>query len=387
MSGFGATAAFTVGLEEELLLVDRDTFALAPEAARILRSLEAGEQAGHEAYAAEIELRSAPATDSGSAAGELAALRRRAGLAGATLLGVGVHPAAGYGDADLVDEERYRRVDEEMRGLIRRTPECALHVHIGMPDEETAVRVYNRMRSHVPLLQGLAANSPWWFGIDSRLASSRAAIVSAYPGRGIPRPFQDAADWQGFVDRLTRAAGLPDYTFLWWDLRLHPRHGTIEVRELDAQSSIEDVAALAALVRSLAAEAVEGREEPEPSELIAWGSFHAMRDGVDARLLEDGRPTPLREVLQRALSRVHPIARSLGDEDALDGVRRIVETGGGAGRRRRAFVRGGLPEQLGELAHETAGGEPGRWDGAGNAHRQGERDVTPGAAGGGPRSP
>ena len=356
MTAFGDGPAFTVGLEEELLLVDPDSFGLAPDAARILTRLDAGDNAGHEAYAAEIELRSDPATTAVAAAEQLAALRARARGAGATLLGVGVHPTAPYGDAVLVDEDRYRVVDEEMRGIIRRTPECALHVHVGMPDEETAVAVFNRLRSYVPLLQALAANSPWWFGIDSRLASSRAAVVSAYPGRGIPRPFRGAGDWQETVGRVMAAGDLRDYTFLWWDLRIHPRHGTVELRELDAQSSIEDVAALAALARSLAVEAAQRPQAPpEPSETLAWASFRAMRDGVDAQLLDDGRPVPLRALLPRVLEQLRPVARSLGDEDALEHVRRIVETGGGAGRRRRAFGDGGMRRQLEELAAETAG--------------------------------
>jgi carboxylate-amine ligase len=356
MSGFGSTPPFTVGLEEELLLVDDVTFALTPDAARTLSRMDAGERAGHEAYAAEIELRTSPSTSASSAVTELAELRLRALQAGATLLGVGVHPAAAFGDAVLVEEERYRRVDDEVRGIIRRTPECALHVHVGMPDEETAVAVYNRLRSHLPLLQALAANSPWWFGIDSGLASSRGALVSAYPGRGIPRPFLDARDWQAFVDRVLGAGDLADYTFLWSDLRIHPRHGTVELRELDAQSSLEDVAALAALARALAVEAAQRPQSPpEPSETLAWASFRAMRDGVEAQLLDDGRPVPLLAVLRRVLERVRPVARALGDDEALEGVLRIVETGGGAGRRRRAFARGGIRRQLEELAAETAG--------------------------------
>src|SRR5262249_37514423 len=160
---------------------------------------------------------------------------------------------------------RYRHVDGEMRGLIRRTPECALHVHVGMPDAETAVRVFNRIRSHLPLLQGLAANSPWWFGVDSGLASARGALVRAYPGRGIPRALRDVDEWEEVVAETTAAGELPDYTFLWWDVRLHPRLGTIEIRELDAQSSVDDAASLAALVRALVVEAVDSTLPPDPS--------------------------------------------------------------------------------------------------------------------------
>jgi len=241
-----------------------------------------------------------------------------------------------------------------MRGLIRRTPECALHVHVGLPDIETAITVFNGLRGWLPLLQGLAANSPWWFGIDSGLASARAALVRAYPGRGIPRALRDAADWEELVDTMTAAGELPDYTFLWWDLRLHPRHGTVEVRELDAQSSLDHVAALAALVRSLAYEAAQRPPRPgEPSETLAWSSFRAMRDGVDASIVDDGALRPLREVASSTVARLGPIARELGDEEALDGVSELLASGGGAGRQRRAFAGGGLRRVLELLVEET----------------------------------
>jgi carboxylate-amine ligase len=354
-TGFGSSPAFTVGLEEELLLVDPETLALAPVAASVVAGAGAGTSIGHEVYAASLELRSAPAERAEVAAAELSELRSRVAASGGTLMGVGVHPDAAFGDAPLVDEDRYRHVDGEMRGLIRRTPECALHVHVGMPDAETAVRVFNRMRSYLPLLQGLAANSPWWFGVDSGLASARGALVRAYPGRGIPRAFHDAADWERVVADIAAAGELPDYTFLWWDVRLHPRHGTIEVRELDAQASVDDAGALAALVRCLALEAVDSTAAPEPSETLSWSAFRALRDGVEATILADGELMPLRHAARCLVTRLLPLAREHGEEDALDGVFRILVEGGGAGRRRKAFEEDGMRGQLEQLVAETAG--------------------------------
>ncbi|MGI8973253.1 MAG: YbdK family carboxylate-amine ligase [Gaiella sp.] len=355
MIEFAPSAPFTVGLEEELLLVDPETLALVPTAADVLARLDAGRSVGHEAYAAELELRSAPALHVSAAVDELQGLRAHVAGAGATLLGAGVHPAGAHGDAALVDSERYRQVDDAMRGLIRRTPECALHVHVGVLNVETAIRVFNGLREWLPLLQGLAANSPWWFGSDSGLASARAALVRAYPGRGIPRALRDADDWDDLVAATTAAGGLADYTFLWWDLRLHPRHGTVEVRELDAQSSLDHVAGLAVLIRALACEAAQlPPRAGTPSEILAWSSFRAMRDGVEATILDTGVLAPLREIARSTVERLRPIARELGDEDALDAVAGILASGGGAGRRRRAFAEGGLRLLLEQLVEETA---------------------------------
>src|ERR687895_1658834 len=187
---------FTLGLEEELLLVDPTTHQLAPVAERVLPAMDLPlELAGYEAYAAELELRSPPCSSAGEAVEALGRVRDAARAAGGTLMGAGVHPAGALGDAQLVGEARYQQVLETMRGLIQRTPECALHVHVGMPDPETAIRVHNALRNHLPLLVGLSANSPWWFGADSGLASARYALVRAYPRRGVPRAFRDFEDF------------------------------------------------------------------------------------------------------------------------------------------------------------------------------------------------
>ncbi len=357
MSEFAFASDFTVGIEEELHLVDAETFELSPVASDVLARMGLPpDAAGHEAYGAQIELRSPPSSSVPDAAAALAALREAALEAGATLLGAGLHPSAPFGDAALVPLERYDRVAAEMRGLLRRTPEAALHVHVGMPDETTAVRVFNALRRQLPLLQGLSASSPWWFGIDSGLASARFALVRAYPGRGVPPALGDIGD----AERLTRetllVADAPEATFLWWDLRLHPRHGTVEVREMDSQASLDDVAGLAALVRALALEAAGSpapTEEPS-SDPLAWSSFRAARDGVEATILDDGALVPLRDVARRTVDRLRPLAREHGEADALDLIARILEQGGGAGRQRAAFARGGMHALLRALVEETA---------------------------------
>ncbi|MGL6278045.1 MAG: carboxylate-amine ligase, partial [Gaiella sp.] len=330
---------------------------LVGDAERILARMAVdSDHAGHEAYAAELELRSPPAERVDDAVAALRRLRQTAVAAGATLLGAGVHPTGSYGDAQLVGLDRYRRVDEEMRGLIRRTPECALHIHVGLPDPETAVLAHNGLRRQLPLLLGLAANSPWWFGSDSGLASSRATLVRAYPGRGVPPAFRDIADWHEHVTAILTAGQLDDYTLLWPDVRLHPRLGTVEVRELDVQSCLTHTAALAALVRALAREAVERPvTRHHPSDAIAWSSFRAARDGIEATIFVDGVARRLGEVARETAARVLPLARELGDEDALGELEQILERGGGAGSQRAVVTRSGLAGLLRMLVDETHG--------------------------------
>jgi carboxylate-amine ligase len=346
---------FTVGIEEELFLVDETTHALAPVTDEVLDAMRVDPQsAGHDAYAAQIELRSRASGSVADAVDSLARLRAAATAAGGTLLGAGLHPDGRFGDATLVEGHRYELVADQLRGLLRRTPESALHVHVGLPDARAATRAFNAMRLHVPLLVGLAASSPFWFGTDSGLRSARYVLSRAYPGRCVPRAVRDIEDLGQLARETLTAAGLPDATFLWWDLRMHPRHGTLELREMDAQASLEHVAAIAALVRALVVEALDAPDRPDvPSEALGWASFRAARDGTSASILDDDVPRPLAEVARAAVRRVRPIARELGDDDALEGIERVLEENGAA-RQCASFSRGGMAGLLRALVDETA---------------------------------
>jgi glutamate---cysteine ligase / carboxylate-amine ligase len=352
---FGSGPSFCVGIEEELLLVDDDSLALAHVADLVLPGIELPrERADHEAFLSEIEVRSEPRATAGEAVADLAEGRAAVRGAGGTPMAVGVHPSAGFGDVRLVESARYRRVEGEMRGLIRRTPECALHVHVAMPTADAAVAGLMGLREALPLIGALGAGSPFWFGTDSGLASARSAIVRAYPGRGLPPPLRNWEEYLETLDGIAAGGGPTDHTMVWWDARVQPRLGTIELRELDAQSRIGDVAAIAALVQALARHQAEHPLNPERSEAISESSFRASRDGVDATLLDDGELRPVRDIARRTLDEVSAAARELGGEGALAEIERLLDEGGGAGRQRNALERGGVEAVLEQLVAETA---------------------------------
>jgi carboxylate-amine ligase len=253
-----------------------------------------------------------------------------------------------------VDEPRYHRIVEQLQGLIGRTPTCALHVHVGMPDAQTAIRVFNGLREQLPLLQALAANSPFWHGRDSGLATSRAQLFRGYPRAEIPRAFDSYDDYAETAESVVLAGDLPDYTFLWWDIRPHPRLGTVEVRAMDSQSALWSAAGLAALAHGLArAEAHEPRRTWLSREVLMEASFTAARDGLSARLPMDGALRPVPEVARAALERARPHAAELGSGDALQGIERILADGNGADRQRAAHARGGMPALLDLLVAEA----------------------------------
>jgi len=346
---FGKSEPFTVGLEEELLLVDRDTLALAHIADRVLQAVELPrERVDHEAFLAELEVRSMPTGSVRDAIAQVFEGRRAVLATGATLMSSGLHPSAALFDAALVESERYERVERQMRGLIKRTPECALHVHIGVPGPEAAVAAMNGLREALPLLHGLGANSPFWFGTDSGMASSRAAVIRAYPGRGIPPVLGSWDEYLEALDAVRAGGGPTDHTMVWWDARPQPRLGTVELREVDAQTSLDSAGAIAALARALVRRAVEAPpREPAPEQALHWSSFRAARDGLDAEIYQGGRPVPLRVAAGLVLA-------GLGrDDPELEGVERIVREGNGADRQRAMHRRGGMPGLLRYLAEAT----------------------------------
>jgi carboxylate-amine ligase len=334
---------FALGVEEELLLVDPRTHLLAHDAERMLDAVPGLQP---DLYLALVESASPVCTGADGAVAALAATRRQAREAGATLLGAGIHPDGPFGEAPHIPNDRYREVAAQLRGLSERTPTCALHVHVGMPDRETTLRVFNGLREHLPLLQGLAANSPFWHGLDAGLASARAQLFRCYPRADIPQAFASWDEYEASVAAVCAAGHLPDYTFLWWDLRPHPRLGTVEVRAMDAQSSLRDVRGLAGLIHALARRAAESPPAaPSPREALMESSYRAARDGLAATLWHDGALCPLPEVARATVAGL--------DGEGLEEVERMLADGNGAARQRAAHARGGMPELLRALVAEA----------------------------------
>ncbi|MEA2256004.1 MAG: glutamate---cysteine ligase / carboxylate-amine ligase [Solirubrobacteraceae bacterium] len=354
---FRAQTDLALGVEEELILVEPETRRLSHTGVEVLErmTVDDAEGAAHpDTYSALVELASPIVRDAEEGVAALSELRARLRAAGGVAIGAGIHPDGAFGDVEHVDAPRYDRIVAQLRGLIGRTPTCALHVHVGMADAPTAIRTLNALREHLPLLQALAANSPFWHGRDSGLDSARAQLFRGYPRAEIPRAFDSYDDYAETVAAVVAAGDLPDYTFLWWDVRPHPRLGTVEVRAMDAQSSLWSAAGLAALIHGLARAAVEEAPGPASSrEALMEASFTAARDGLRARLPLDGSLRPAREVALAALERARPHARELGSEDALAGIDRILAEGNGADRQRAAFARGGMPALLDLLVAEA----------------------------------
>jgi glutamate---cysteine ligase / carboxylate-amine ligase len=352
---FGSSPALSLGVEEELLLVDENG-GLIHAAEDVLESVPAAfaERVSSEIFTEQIELKTRICADADAVLADLDEARAAIFDSGFELLGSGLHPHSKVGEAILVAKPRYEVVQKDLGSLLR-TPPCGLHVHVGMPDPETAVRLTNAFRLYLPVLQALSANSPFQEGLDSGHASARTMVVGSYPRFQVPREFRDYEDFLEVADQLSRAAGVDDYTYIWWDVRPHPRLGTVEVRALDVQTEVATSAAIAALIQAIAAKEID---RPTVSglhrEALEESYFQAASHGLDAEiLLDEATPRPAREVARRMLDSVLPFARELDGEAALEEVERILREGNGAEEQRRVHSKFGLENLLPYLLERT----------------------------------
>jgi glutamate---cysteine ligase / carboxylate-amine ligase len=352
---------YTVGIEEEVMLLDATSWALAHRIDSVLPRLP---HAGSDSFTAEthgsaLEIQTGVHARIGEAMAELGALRgeldavlRPLSMRAAS---AGTHPFAVWQEIVVSAGERYQFVYGSMRELARREPTFGLHVHVGVPDPEAAIFAANRLRTHIPLLLALSVNSPFWQGRDTGLASARTPLFQAFPRVGIPRDFADYAEYVESVDVLIRCDAVPEPTFLWWDVRPQPRFGTVEVRIMDAQTKLADTAALAALVQAIVRAEVEGGEHlerPMPQEVLSENRFLAARDGMDAELIEPelGRRVPARELLADLVAVCRPHAEALGCAAELDAVIPLGERTGAQRQIEQARSLGSLPKLVQLLA-------------------------------------
>ena len=327
---------FTVGVEEEVMMVRPGDWSLAQEIDAVLPEVPP-DLAAHmtaETHGAATELATDPYATVGEAIEQLAHLRSRLedvlerhGLRAAA---AGTHPSTVWHETVVSSGSRYQFVYGSMRELARREPTFALHVHVGVEDAEDAIRLHRRLRAHLPLMLAVSVNSPFWQGRDTGLASARTPLFQAFPRVGIPRSFRSYADYVEAVDLLVRCGAIPEPTFLWWDARPQPRFGTVEVRIMDVQTSVDETAALVALVQSVARREVVEKETiravGHSPEVLVENRFLAARDGMNARLIDPTRErrVPARAQLEELLDICAPHAEALGCAAELDGVRRLA---------------------------------------------------------------
>ena len=353
--------AWTVGIEEEVMLLDPERWALAYRLDDVLPvlSTELTRKMSAETHSCTLELAGGVHTGVRAAIGEVAALRARLaeelGPLGLRAAVAGTHPFAQGEDTEVSGGERYQALYDKMRELARREPTFALHVHVGVPDPELAILAADRMRAHLPLILAASGNSPYWRGRDSGMASFRTPLFQGFPRSGVPRRFGSYRAYIEAVDIMLRAEIFPEPTFIWWDVRVQPRLGTVEVRIADAQTTVAATAGLTALIQALVRlEATDGYAPPElvgAQEVLEENRFIAARDGMDACLIDvaSASQVPVRQQLEELLAVCEPHADDLGSRTELDQLRALMESPG-AERQRAAVRESGLSGLVAGLA-------------------------------------
>jgi carboxylate-amine ligase len=343
---YGSSPEFSIGIEEELQLLHAESFELVSRFDEIAEAAGHHEQIKAELLQSVVEVATRVAESVPDAMEEARALRARlreaAAERDALIASAGTHPFSRYEHQEVTEQKRYLELMESLQWVAERELIFGVHVHVGLDSAEKAISVANALRTRLPEILALSANSPFWQGRDTGLASTRTKLFDAFPRDGLPPAFASFEEFELLVERARKSNSFPDYTYIWWNLRPHPRLGTIEVRICDAQTRLESTAAIVALVQSLVASFAEeferkGALPAESAPMIAENKWRATKDGLDADLvwLERDEERPAREAIRELLDRCHDAARRLGCERELAEVERLLERGSGADEQRR----------------------------------------------------
>jgi carboxylate-amine ligase len=350
---FGTTRPYTVGVEEELMLVDPQTLDLTQHIDTVLAGMTdgaLGQRVGPELMQSVIEVGTSVCETAAEVAGELRKLRayvaETAAARGVRVGSAGTHPFSFFERQRITRRDRYRQLVDQLQYVARRELIFGCHVHVAVDDPEKTIQVMSALLAHLSDLLALSASSPFWRGEPTGLESSRQVVFAAMPRSGPPPRFRDYEDYAELVGQLERTGCIADYTHIWWDVRPHPRFGTLEVRVMDAVMDVEHTAAIAAYVQSIVKYYSEIYDEgrPLPSYhriLVSENKWLAARHGLQAPVMDlaTGRRNrvPAAQLIRRTLRDIEPHARELGSERELEGINEILGNGNGATRQLRVF--------------------------------------------------
>jgi glutamate---cysteine ligase / carboxylate-amine ligase len=350
---FGRGDPFTLGVEEEYMLLDSETFDLVQHVDTVLAAVaghELEDRINPELMQSVIEITTPVCRTAADVERELTRLRAYVTeVARAKDLRVGsagTHPFSLFERQRITARDRYHNLVDQLQYVARRELIFGMHVHVAVDGPEKAIQVVNGLLAHLSQLLALTASSPFWRGEPTGLASSRQMVFAAFPRSGLPPRFASYDDYAEVVGRLERTGCIADYTHIWWDVRLHPRLGTVEVRVCDAVTRVEDAVALAAFLQALVKLYSEqfDRGEQIPSYhriLTAENKWLAARYGLEAPVIDlaAGRRNrvPVAQLVRRTLRDLEPHARELGCERELEGIRGILARGNGADRQLRVY--------------------------------------------------
>src|SRR3954465_10188368 len=359
--------AYTIGVEEELMIVDAETLDLSNSIETLLRGIPqdlAGE-VKPELLESVCEIATTPCKNTQEAGRQLRELRRAAqdtaAREGLAIGSAGTHPFAVWEDARRAARPRYRALVAGLQVIARQELIFGQHVHVAVDDPDKAIHITNGMRVHVPLLLALSANSPFWRADATGLQSTRTPIFRAFPRVGIPPRYDNWSDFQKRIEFMQSTKVIQDYPYLWYDVRPHPRFGTVEIRVMDSQTRVEHSLGLAALIQALVKELGEHFDANKklsryPYEMLDENKFLAARHGLEGELVDLPKAARVstRQLARRVLDRAREHAQALGSPADLDCVEDILDNGNGGARQVIVYeANHDLREVMAEIVEKT----------------------------------
>lgn len=361
----------TLGVEEEFLLVDAETFDLRPEAPAIASSAPEAlaEDVEVELHLAQIETGTPVRQTLADVRSEMVRLRRQlaraAEEAGTRLAAMATHPFTHWAQPaqGVTPKPAYQRLERDYQQLTREQIVCGCHVHVGVPDRELAIRAMNRARVWLPVLVAISANSPFWLGRDTSYASFRTEITRRWPTGGAPERFASRAEYEQVVALLIETGSIDEPARIYWDLRPSARYDTLEFRASDVAMTVDEAVLVAAVARAAVGTAIsdvqEDREEADlRPELLRAATWRAARYGLEETLIdvEAAGAAPAAEVLGSVVDRLRPALEAAGDAEETDELlAALLARGTGAVRQRAAYARRGrLEDVVDHVVGETA---------------------------------
>ncbi len=369
--GMAKQDEFSLGVEEEFLLVDAESRRLRPEAEEVLhgaRILVGDEGAvDREFKLSQVETGTAVCHTLDELSEEINRLRgtlmAAAERAGTRIAAAGTHPFSNWREegGEIGSEESYLGLERDYQRLAREKIICGCHVHVGIADPEAAIQVLDRVRPWLPAVLAVSVNSPFWLGEDTGYASFRTEIWRRWPTAGTPEPFGSRADYERLVAVLLKTGSIDDPARLHWDVRPSQQYPTVEFRFTDVCLTVDDAVAVAGLVRALVrtchAEALDGRPLPRPrGELVRMAIWRAARYGLEEDLIDvvGERSVPAPDMLETLLGFIRPALEEHDECEIVSGlVDQIVQRGTGAARQRRAFDRAHRLEDVVDFVVES----------------------------------
>ena len=350
---FGAGDPYTLGVEEEYMLLDPESLDLVQHIEMVLDAIQGDELASRlnaELMQSVLEIATPVCSTAGDVMRELSTLRgyvrdvaRDQGL---RVGSAGTHPFSLFERQRITAKDRYHALIDQLQYVARRELIFGMHIHVAVDDPDKAIQIVNGLLPQLAPLLALSASSPFWRGEPTGLASSRQIVFSAFPRSGPPPRFRDYDDYASVVGQLERTGCIADYTHIWWDIRPHPKWGTIEVRICDAVTRLDDAVAIAAycqaLVKQLSERYDAGEEIPSYHRILTTeNKWLAARYGLDAPVMDLATGsrirTPVAKLVRRTVRDLEPHARELGSERELEGIAALLGRGNSAERQLRVF--------------------------------------------------